>query len=184
MIRLYKKIEEDISSVGINEYYPTQFIVKAINLYPIKENAWVEEESGYIFYKSNDKLHVVIDGLVYDSVNNYNNSDDKCEIDGISQCKGKIGFFISDVKEKIFDEGLILEDGMSLKNKYPKETVVAVSKFYVYSNDSEKYGLKCMSNLNGYLDEEIFVATGIYKDDNHINYDEELVNYIAHSKRK
>lgn len=185
MKRLHRKIEEDITNIGENDIYPTQFIIDASSLTQIGHLIWVNENTSYIFYKSNkdDQLHVIIDGLIYESVKGFSVVDDNLLIDNIEQCKGKYGFYLNQVDDKAFDFGLVLEDGMESKKNYLDDDVVAVSNFYSCDGaNSLMFGLKCMTFEEGHSVKEIFVATGDYKIENHINYDEELIDYISNKK--
>ena len=187
MKRLFRKIEEDISNIGENDIYPTQFIVDVSSLEQIGHLTWVNENTSYIFYKCNptDQLNVIIDGLIYKSVKGFNVVDDNLFIDNIEQCNGKYGFYLYQVDDKAIDLGLVLEDGMDSKQKYLDDDVVAIENFYKCDGvDSSICGLKCMTFEEGHTLKEVFIATGDYKGENHINYDEELIEYISNKKVK
>jgi len=186
MKKICRKIEDDLCNVGKNDIYPTQLIVNISNLSQIGNLSWVDEESGNVFYKINpmDQLRTIIDGFMYESVSGYNKVDDVFAIDGIEQCNGKMGFYLYEIKDVTLDLGVILDEGMSLKEKYPAEDSYVLSELYRYSEDSKIIGLKCMTTIKGISDNEILIATGCYRDKNIINIDEEVAEYISNLKVK
>lgn len=186
MKKICRKIEDNLLNVGENDIYPTQLIVKTSKLSQIGNLSWVEEDSGNVFYKINvdDKLHVVIDGFIYESVSGYDKVDNNLTIDGVEQCNEKIGLYLYGIKDNTLDLGVILGDGMTLNEKYPNEDVYVLSELYNYSEGSKMMGLKCMTVLRGISDNEILIATGCYRDENIVNLDEEVANYISNLKIK
>ena len=187
MKKLYRKIEEDISNIGVDEVYPTQFIIDADSLVQIGNLVWENPETSFIFFKINrdDQLRIKINGLSYESVSGYERLDDNFLIDNVEQCNGKIGFYLYEVDDKAIDLGLELEDGMDSKHDYMNEYVVAIENYYRCDGpDSIEFGLKCMTFEEGHVLYEPFVTTGDYKTDNHINYNEELIDYISNKKVK
>ena len=190
MKKLVRKIEEDFSIIGKDYIYPTQFIIRADELNQISDMDWIDLTTGNIFIKkfNTGPLEVEVDGLIYQAVSNYDTpeliTDTEEFTDGVPQKNGKLGFFLCGVKEEVFDYGLSLEDGMDSKKLYPNEQVLAVSNDYAYDGESEKAGLKCMTSITGKVVFELFYGTSWYASKNHINYNDELVRYMASEKIK
>ena len=186
MKKICRKIEDNLLNVGYDNIYPTQLVVNVSNLSQIGNLAWVDEESGNVFYKINpkDQLRIIIDGFMYESASGYDKVDDILAIDGVEQCNEKIGLYLYEIKDNTLDLGVILGDGMTLNEKYPNEDVYVLSELYNYSEGSKMMGLKCMTVLRGISDNEILIATGCYRDENIVNLDEEVANYISNLKIK
>lgn len=186
MKKICRKIEDNLLNVGENDIYPTQLVVNVSNLSQIGNLAWADEESGNVFYKINpkDQLRIIIDGFMYESVSGYDKVDNNLTIDGVEQCNEKIGLYLYEIKDNTLDLGVILGDGMTLNEKYPNEDVYVLSELYNYSEGSKMMGLKCMTVLRGISDNEILIATGCYRDENIVNLDEEVANYISNLKIK
>ena len=187
MKKLHRKIEENLFNIGVDEIYPTQFIIDANSLVQIGNLVWENPETSYIFFKINpsDQLRMKVNGLSYESVKGYEKLDDTFVIDNVEQCNGKIGFYLNEVDDKTIDLGLELEDGMYSKQDYMNDYIIAIENYYRCDGpDSKVFGLKCMTFEEGNVLYEPFIATGDYKKDNFINYDEELIEYISNKKVK
>ena len=188
MKKLVKEILEDFSSIGKDLTYPTQFIIDASELSQIGDMEWLDTKTGYIFIKkfNNGPLEVNIDGLVYYAVREYDSPifiyQTELFTDGIAQKNGKLGFYITSVCDETISDGLCLGEGMHCKELFPNEEVIAISNDYVYDGEAEKAGLKCMTSVTGKTVSELFYGTNNYSSKDHINYDEELIEYIMSCK--
>ncbi len=175
---LYRNIEEDVKNIGVNDRYPTQFVLNISDLKKVSEPT-NEKPGVYVVDGTNIKVLVTMDRRVEVNIDgfryipcscNYGSSNEN-PFERFDFGDGQMGCLILGLTDERIAEGVVMSDGM-MTYEEGKETTAVETK-WEYDGESELEAVICKTS-DGEKTMETFIGTNWYRDKDP-GYSEELL---------
>ena len=149
----------------------------------ILEEKHVEVHS---FEKMEGRLAANIDGFLYANVRFDGSYTEEVALRGkyavIPTYGENIGMFLNSIDEETIKKWVYLGEGMELSNQFPGKEIKVENNNDSYDSESELIALDC--SVDGKKETELLIGTYAYAKSGHINYDEEVLEYLKNKSDK